>query len=140
MRDLLEDAEGMIAMRRSIEARRRQRVAEKFKEAHKLPDPKDGKQGDTLECLLPVTMLSKQFQIVVDTCASNSIIAYRTVRKLKLKNLIKPSKKAFITASGELSFLVSEIDVPVNIGGTVVQVSCMIVSKACFTMLLGWKS
>lgn len=43
MRDLFEDAEGMIAMRRSIEVRRRQRVAEKFKEVYKLSDLKDGK-------------------------------------------------------------------------------------------------
>lgn len=36
----------------------------------------------------------------------------KTVRKLKLKSLIRPSKKAFITAGGELSFPVGEIDVP----------------------------
>lgn len=75
----------------------------------------------------------------MDICVLNSIIVYRTVRKLKLKNLIKSSKKVFITVSGEFFFFVSEIDVSVNIGGTVVQVSCMIVSKVCFTMLFGWK-
>lgn len=98
---------------------------------------KNGCSGDTLECLLPVSILSNKFFVVADTGASNSIIAYRTVTKLKLKSLIRPSKKAFITAGGKLSFPVGEIDVPVSIGGTVVQVSCMIVGKASFSMLLG---
>lgn len=66
-------------------------------------DLKNGCSGDTLECLLPVSILSNKFFVVADTGASNSIIAYRTV----------------------------------SIGGTVVQVSCMIVGKASFSMLLG---
>lgn len=94
--------------------------------------------GDTYECLLPVTVLSRKQQVVADTGASHSIISYRLVRKLKLKKLIRPSKKAFVTAGGELSFPVDEIDaLPVCIGGKVVSVSCTIVRKACFAMLLG---
>lgn len=90
------------------------------------------------ECVVPVSVLSRKFQVVADTGVSHSIVAYRTVRKLKLKNLIRPSRKAFVTAGGELSFPVGELeDLPVNIGGKVVKVNCMIVGKACFSMLLG---
>lgn len=144
MRDLLEDQEGMKAMRRSIAAMRQQRTQAKLQEAQKSGTPpltksNEGKAGgDTFECLLPVSILSRKLKVVADTGASHSIIPYHTIRKLKLKKLIRPFKKAFVTAGGELSFPVGEIDsLPVNIGGQVFHVSCMIVRKACFTMLLG---
>lgn len=77
-------------------------------------------------------------QVVVDTGASHSIVSYRTIRKLKLKSLMRPSKKVFITAAGELTLPVGEIAaLPLTIGEATVNINCMVVSKACFTVLLG---
>lgn len=76
--------------------------------------------------------------MVVDTGASHSIISFNTLCKLKLKSLMRPSKKAFITTGGELTFPVGEIAaLPLTIGEVTVKVNCMVVSKACFSVLLG---
>lgn len=59
-------------------------------------------------------------------------------KKLRLKSLVRPSQKAFITAGGELSFPVGEIPaLPLTIGGCTIRVSCMVLNKACFNILLG---
>lgn len=139
VKDLLEDREGMVTMRRRIEAMRNRRVQEKLVAQEAAVDKKISNEKEpSYECLLPVSVLSRQLQVVADTGASHSIISYRTVRKLKLKNLIRPSRKAFVTAGGELSFPVGELEeLPVNIGGRVVKVNCMIVGKSCFSMLIG---
>lgn len=75
---------------------------------------------------------------VVDTGASHSIVSFRIVRRLRLKSLMRPSKKAFITAAGELTFPVGEIAaLPLTIGDSTIRANCMVVGKACFLLLLG---
>lgn len=87
---------------------------------------------------LRLTILTKPVEAVVDTGASHSIVAYHTVQRLKLGELIKPTKKAFLTAGGERTFLVGEIEaLPMKVGGEILPVNCMIVSKACFALLVG---
>lgn len=90
------------------------------------------------ECLLNASILTRKMQVVVDTGASTSIVSYQTVRKLKLKSLMRPSKKAFITAANKLTLPVGEIAaLPLTIGGATINLSCMVVSKTYFTVLLG---
>lgn len=92
----------------------------------------------TYECVFTTKVLTRPLDVVVDTGASHSIIAYRAVCKLKLKGMIRASKKAFITAAGDLSFPVGEINsLPLSIGVVVQKVTCMVVAKACFAMFLG---
>lgn len=106
--DLLEDPEGGIAVCQSIEIARQQKAFEALQRAERAensePAKSDSKSEGTYECLLSTKVLTRPLQVVVDTGASHSIVACRSVRKLKLKGLIQPSKKVFITAAGELSF------------------------------------
>lgn len=73
--------------------------------------------GDGMyECLLLANVLTRKLQVVVDTGASYNIISFRSVKKLKLKSLMRPSKKAFITAVGELTFPVRDFSFTIECG------------------------
>lgn len=51
---------------------------------------------------------------------------------------MKPTRKAFITAGEELLFPVGEVAaLPLTIGQSTVRVNCMVVGRACFSLLLG---
>lgn len=127
-----------------MEAARRQHAEQKLRalQQENLQVPEETKpsteQKGVFECSLGASILTRKMPVVVDTGASHSIVSYRTIRKLKLKSLMRPSKKAFITAAGELTFPVGEIAaLPLTIGEATVNINCMVVSKACFTVLLG---
>lgn len=141
MKDILGDIEGQAAMRRGMEAACRKKARDRLLELQR-----DNQQTSTpavegdgvFEYSVDAHILTRKLPVVVDTGASHSIVALRTIRKLRLKSLIRPSKKAFITAGGELSFPVGEIAaLAVTMGGATIRVNCMVVNKACFSLLLG---
>lgn len=144
LRDLVNDVEGQAIVRRGMEAVQRQQAEQKLKaiQQENLQGPegvtKSAEEKGVFECSLGASILTRKLPVVVDTGASHSIVSYRTIRKLKLKSLMRPSKKAFITAAGELTFPVGEIAaLPLTIGEATVNINCMVVSKACFNVLLG---
>lgn len=129
VRDLLEDTEGGTAVKRCIKIARQQKAFESLQKSAQ-DETQESQKSDaqaegTYECLLSTEVLTRPLQAVVDAGASHNIVAYRAIRKLKLKGVIRPSKKAFITA-GELSFPVGEIDnLPLTIEGIVHHVHDM---------------
>lgn len=138
MRDIVNDVEGQAAPRRGMEAMRRRQAQEKLRVFQQDNQEAAPASGGVYECLLPASVLTRKLSVVVDTGASHSIISFRTMRKLKPKSLMRPSKKAFITAAGELTFPVGEIAaLPLTVGECTVKVNCLVVSKACFSILLG---
>lgn len=140
MKDLTTDVVASRALRANVREGQRRRQSEQacrrsaqLQAGTSKAEPDEG----AFECFLKTTILTKAVEAVVDTGASHSIVAYRTIQRLKLGELIKATKKAFLTAGGELTFPVGEIEaLPMKVGGDIVPVSCMVVAKACFALLV----
>lgn len=70
------------------------------------------------ECVLKSTVFTKVVNVIVDTGVLYNIVLYRTVQRLKFGEVIKVTRKVFLTAGGEFSFSVGEIEVlSVKVGG-----------------------
>lgn len=104
LRDIVNDIEGQSLLRKGMEAAWRLQAEEKLRS---LQQDNQGapavKEEGALECILDTSILTRKVPTVIDTGASHSIVSFRTVRRLSLKSLMRPSKKAFITAAGELN-------------------------------------
>lgn len=107
LKDILTDVEGQAAMRRGIDTVRKQKARERLRElqrGHGEGSPEIEKGKGAYECLVDAQILTRKVPVIVDTGASTSIVSLRTIKKLRLKSLIRPSKKAFITARGSYLF------------------------------------
>lgn len=103
MKDVLDDVVGQAAMRRGMEAVRRKKAHARLQELQK--ENNDTTRSTTAsegayECAIEARVLTRKVQVVIDTGASHNIVSLRTIHRLRLKSLIKPSRKAFITAGG----------------------------------------
>lgn len=130
MQDLMEDRGASQALRASVrehhtkrmnsQARRQAELLQK-EERHSVGAPikkPPAEEEGSYECVLKSTVLTKVVNVIVDTGVSHNIVSYRTVQRLKLGEAIKATRKAFLTAGGELSFPVGEIEaLPVKVGG-----------------------
>lgn len=138
LKDLLADQLASWALRASVAKFKARRMREQFQRRVKPSEVASEEEYEgSYECLLPAVCMMKSMDMVVDTGASHSIVAYCTVQRLQLKDMIKPTKKAFLTAGGELTFPIGEIvDLPMKVGGETILVTGMVVAKACFALLL----